>query len=900
MLAATLTNLVLLFFAAPQEEVEGFERAIRAYSQQYGERSAEVALVYSRQGRDLLEKGKWKLAEPRLTKALELLTEVRGEEHLSTLSAANMLAAVKLRMGRYSDAADLQSRVLTIARKSDEVAPVALAIYTGNLATSSYRLGRWEDARTLYREASDLHAQHSGPNHWQTLENLAGLAGTLGRQGNFEEGIPLMRDVLERAKAELGEMHPLVWNTINNLAELLQSNLQLEEAKAHFERGAEVAEEIYGPNHLYTYTSLYNLAFVLKKLGNAEEAMPYAIKAYQGYVKLLGEGHPDTTRGLGLLADLKTGLGDLDEARRLRLELLDVKIAAFGEQHFEAAIANSALAVIEQESGNYAKAIEYCLKTISIDSRIILREFPRMSETERFLMLRKAVRPTSLLNCQLSLSAKVSIPVWNAYVNWKGLVNRMQRIAVRVANSSSSEDVRLAVQEIDVLDRKISNLILQPQPKGQKSPLHELRLQRNEAERKFQKLVGMEDLIQPLDGQAILDAIPPKSVYLDFYVDGQVYFWVARNGEPPRLRVLGTAADLRQAQEKFLQASISRGGRVIAKEERPHEDLIELLWKPISKYIAPDDQIFISPDGFLCELPFGVLPVEDDVFLIEKHKIQYLNDTTLFLDQGPTSQDRLGPMLAVGDVNYFRRDAAPQTWDAKHGSRSRIGQRWSSLAATREEVQSIQDLWEYILEWEAPLTVLTGKAASEEAVREQISGKRYLHFATHGYFEPDHLPSLRDVGVSDSSQATAAMLPALLSGLVFAGVNSEAVPDREDGYLSAQEVGMMDLEACDLAVLSACETALGSKRAGNGLMSLRRSFELAGAETVISSLWKVDDRATAQLMKDFYQNYLELGMEKSAALQEAKLKMLRQNRQDNQGDAAPSTWGAFVLSGNWQ
>ena len=117
--------------------------------------------------------------------------------------------------------------------------------------------------------------------------------------------------------------------------------------------------------------------------------------------------------------------------------------------------------------------------------------------------------------------------------------------------------------------------------------------------------------------------------------------------------------------------------------------------------------------------------------------------------------------------------------------------------------------------------------------------------------------------------------------------------------MSAEEISYLDLSACDLAVLSACQTALGSRRAGEGLMSLRRAFDVAGAQSVVSSLWTVDDRASADLMTSFYKNFLQLGMGKGEALHQAKLQMLKGNRADYQGDARPRTWGAFVLSGNW-
>jgi CHAT domain-containing protein len=192
-------------------------------------------------------------------------------------------------------------------------------------------------------------------------------------------------------------------------------------------------------------------------------------------------------------------------------------------------------------------------------------------------------------------------------------------------------------------------------------------------------------------------------------------------------------------------------------------------------------------------------------------------------------------------------------------------------------------------------------------VRGELPGKRYVHIATHGFFEPDHLPSLMSsldhpqqaIGFEDQRIAVG-ILPGFLSGLVLSGVNADPDPARDDGYLSAEEIEHLDLIQCDLAVLSACETALGSERAGNGLMSLRRAFEVAGAKTVISSLWKVDDRASATLMRTFYENYWRRGLPKNEALHRAKLESLRQNRADYKGDARPETWGSFVLSGDWE
>jgi len=378
------------------------------------------------------------------------------------------------------------------------------------------------------------------------------------------------------------------------------------------------------------------------------------------------------------------------------------------------------------------------------------------------------------------------------------------------------------------------------------------------------------------------------------------------SGEPT-LVSLGDQATLRKAQNAFLSTNAARGGHPLGVSDAdPAADFLALLWKPLHEAVGDSKTVFVSPDGFLCELPFGILPNADGGYLLEKHRFVYLSDPTTLANKNDSSTADVGSLLAVGGVNYFRRDDVGDATSSGPSTRSRVGDSWSSLPATRDEMQSLRDLHDFILEWESPMTVVEGKAATEERIRAELPGKRYVHIATHGYFEPDNLPSLLLDAEEKQSKAqlgeqihAVGLLPGLLSGLVFAGVNGAPDPTRDDGYLSAEEIQHLNLSACDLVVLSACETALGSARSGEGLMSLRRAFSVAGADTVISSLWKVDDVATAQLMKDFYTNLWQKNMSRGDALHEAKLRMLRRNRIDNGGDAIPSTWGAFVLSGEW-
>jgi CHAT domain-containing protein len=151
----------------------------------------------------------------------------------------------------------------------------------------------------------------------------------------------------------------------------------------------------------------------------------------------------------------------------------------------------------------------------------------------------------------------------------------------------------------------------------------------------------------------------------------------------------------------------------------------------------------------------------------------------------------------------------------------------------------------------------------------------------------------------------------------LAGANKPT--EEDDGILTAEEIGALNLTGCELVVLSACETGLGKVAGGEGLLGLQRSFQAAGAKTLVSSLWKVDDAATEALMTEFYRNLWEKKQGKMEALRNAQLAMLNRYelstrklkprgadpvKEDVQAAGAkrlpPYYWAAFVLSGDWR
>jgi CHAT domain-containing protein len=189
------------------------------------------------------------------------------------------------------------------------------------------------------------------------------------------------------------------------------------------------------------------------------------------------------------------------------------------------------------------------------------------------------------------------------------------------------------------------------------------------------------------------------------------------------------------------------------------------------------------------------------------------------------------------------------------------------LPASRSEAQAIYALVGPGL----GLQALDFEASRATATSPELERYRIVHFASHTLLNSHH-PEL--------------------SGIVLSLVDPKGQP--QDGFLQVHEIFNLKLNA-DLVVLSACQTALGKEVHGEGLIGLTRAFMYAGAPRVVSSLWRVPDQATAELMRQFYKNMLADHMRPATALRKAQLSIARRPQW-----ALPYYWAGFVLQGEWK
>jgi len=321
--------------------------------------------------------------------------------------------------------------------------------------------------------------------------------------------------------------------------------------------------------------------------------------------------------------------------------------------------------------------------------------------------------------------------------------------------------------------------------------------------------------------------------------------------------------------------------------------LYQKLLQPIADRIEASDRLVILPDGPLHYLPFAALarPVDEDrwQYLIEWKPIHLAASATVYAElrkrrpANAPSDTRTWELVAFGDPAYPSENGEDRAANLPTAVRSATDRGLfdglSRLPNTNREIREISRLFPP----EAVRTHLRHEAREERAKAE--AGKaRILHFAAHGFADPE-VPL-------DSFLALT--IPAL----------DEKADDN--GILQAWEILRSRLDA-DLVVLSACVTAIGPQRGGEGLMSLSRAFQIAGARTVAASLWRVNDLSTSELMIRFYR-HLRDGKSKDEALRAAQIELIRGpiKTVDDDGNpverdfSAPYHWAAFQLIGDWQ
>ncbi|HRI79158.1 MAG TPA: CHAT domain-containing protein, partial [Cyclobacteriaceae bacterium] len=364
-----------------------------------------------------------------------------------------------------------------------------------------------------------------------------------------------------------------------------------------------------------------------------------------------------------------------------------------------------------------------------------------------------------------------------------------------------------------------------------------------------------------------------------YYSDSAYYaaYIITKNSTHPDVVYLPAAAD--ELDNRFYKAYQNA---IRFKVE--DKDSYNRFWKPIQNQLKGIRKIYFSPDGIyhLISLPTLFNP-ESGKYLLDETEIHYTTGTA---DIQSGQDESFRSAVLMGRPAYKIEKTQPVVLaKADHATRAFVrnfrDNAINDLPGTEEEVNTIKAEMD---KQGVKSEFYIHEKATEDKLYE-LHSPDILHIATHGYW------SEAGDAATDGYRAFNAMANSglLLSGVVNYYSNTD-YPDTYDGILTAYEAQNLELENTSLVILSACETSLGHLDAGEGVYGLQRAFRAAGAKSIMTSLWKVDDDATKEFMISFYSNLLKT-KNKSGAFQDAQRSLKAKYPE-------PYYWGAFVLTGN--
>lgn len=366
--------------------------------------------------------------------------------------------------------------------------------------------------------------------------------------------------------------------------------------------------------------------------------------------------------------------------------------------------------------------------------------------------------------------------------------------------------------------------------------------------------------------------------------------------EPARAIDLGPLQEIATGVEAWY-ASASKAGTVA--DETAAKMLRRRLLDPLALG-GSSRRLFVIPSATLSRLNFAALVGEDGRYLVEAGPTFHLlnHERELLL---PGAGPRVKGLLLAGaaasegmpalndERNPMMRAACPDLGAESFGPLPGAA---GELAALRELARDRA----------GSIAMISGANATETAVRAAMPGNSIIHLATHAFAFGDHCATgdaLRSIALDlpqDSGKpADLDNLPSMSALAFLPGGGATG----DDGLLTSEEIATLNLSAADWVVLSACETALGKVQGGEGVFGLRRAFRLAGARTVVMSLWKVEDKATAEFMRELYKARLVDARDTPDSMQSAMRAMLQARRARGES-VHPLYWAGFVAAGAWR
>ena len=874
-----------------------FLRCLDIRERALGQDDLSVAITLNNLAGLYEDQGLYDRAEPLYLRSLDIREQVLGKDHSKVATALNNLAGLYKSQGLYDRAEPLYLRSLDIKDTLlGEDHPDA-AVTLNNLADLYRSQGLYDRAEPLYLRSLDINEQVLGKDHPYVANTLNNLASLYNDQGLYDRAEPLYLRCLDIYECALGEDHPDVANTLNNLALLYNDQGLYDRAEPLYLRCLDIYECALGEDHPDVANTLNNLALLYNRQGLYDRAESFYLRCLDITERWLGEDHPDVAITLNNLAELYRDQELYERAEPFYLRCLDIKERALGKDHPSMAATLNNLAQLYKNQELYERAEPFYLRCLDINERALGQNHPKMATTLNNLaglyriqgLYDRALehyqtalnRQYNFIHDRLAHISESEHKLYLKDIKWtlESLLSlTYQRLNTSQSALSIALDAVLLTKNLSAAALAARNAIVHSGDPELQNQLHRIReliarsnsLEYNDPQQpqlrneirsieleiaRIAPEVMLPDALQ-VNRQAIALKLPAGSCLVEFIsfdvynsVRYVAFIYAPDSTDHIRMVDLGFATGIDEGIDtcrKSIQNiynSVETAGSCAPDEieEFPLESLAPIKTRIIDPlHLNGVTHAIIAPDGALSFLPFQLFLPDCLVSYVSTGR-----DLVRVAGQKPA-----GASLVIADPDFTNQPTELHLVPSQ-----------PQIESDRVLVAGVKDLnnWRQLTSFG-----ILGKAIASKLkvpyYKQQFATKarltqspcpHILSILTHGFALPK----------TDADELD----PMARSGLAFCGANHGA-----EYLLLANEVATLDLHNNELTLLVACQTALGDVAAGEGVYGLRRAFTLAGAKTLVATLWEIPVYASVILIERFIDN-LERYMGKAAALKEAQL-----------------------------
>jgi len=929
---AKLALAETLYTVGQKQRARGLEEAVfEVYSRTLPGGHPELQDARLKLAGTLHDLGELQQARMLFEQGFEVAARARPGDHPELQSARLGLAAAYVSLGELAGARELCEQALEVNSRTLPADHVEIQRARVNLAAVLIPLGDFPSARALLEQAHEALARTRPATDPELQLVRSNLGSTLMGLGEFQRAKALFTQVIETLSLTRPEDHLDLQMAREHLALTLHLLGDPQGARALLEHLLKIRTRVLSADHLDLQHTRMNLAILLGTIGDLAGARALQEQALEVCSRTLPADHDELQSvrgGLALTLAVQAARsarepgrrsGELaEEQERCERLLLD----ACRTQ------TSSARAILLSVPGREAE--ERCARmSRSVDLALSLAQGlggfePGPSLTRAVFVLAETTRASGLAAARLAHFARTD----ERYSGLRSQLGAAGEELARLAQTGGTRaEFEAAVQARDLVQRDLvrlagasgdaASLVSEPDPTALAAHLAED--QAIVAYLRYTRFALSE-------GQSRVRDIESLCVF------------VLRTESELRLVDLGPIEPIETAVAGWRTALGAGAGRGVPVERadsstsatREHAQRIRrLVLDPLLTSLRGVRRLGLVFDDVLHAIPIDELPAGDppgEELMGDRFEIE-LRSTVQEFRADAAQPTRDGLALLLGGADYSAQPAlhrpAPVADGASPPSLAKEpaaavaqgllrggpwGEGFAPLPGSDAEARGLEAL---AVRPDVALEVVRlGSADASRASIDALAPRaRFLHFATHGWFAPDQIRSWSDPDPTDefghaqlrlsAEERVKGSSPMLLCGLALAGANLPAdALGRRPGLVTAEEISGWDLSHCELAVLSACDTNVGERRAGQGVASLQKALHMAGARSVITSLWKVPDEATKDLMLDFYRRIWVAKEPKAQALWNAK-KRLREAK-DERGQPKYSTrdWAAWVLTGD--